>query len=189
MRYSSTATLHYHFLFWWVGFLLLIFSFKSCNNYWTNTRLICTQLKTYLMLHSHRGMKTDFHKFFQQNVNFWHVVKDSGYTYTSDKTLFCAFEDNFKQNGIFWCQRLPAVRVWTWPKYNKHHHDFKKLTMPLYRYVHTENILADGTMSRMPRKRDLGTGLGRVRFRFLTQTRLALLSSAQLFDVFFYRLG
>ena len=34
--------------------------------------------------------------------------------------------------------------------------------MPLYRYVHRENILADGTMSRMPRKRDLGTGLGRV---------------------------
>ena len=61
--------------------------------------------------------------------------------------------------------------------------------MPLYRYVHRENILADGTMSRMPRKRDLGTGLGRVRracsVRFLTQSRLALLSSAQLFDVFF----
>ena len=38
--------------------------------------------------------------------------------------------------------------------------------MPLYRYVHRENILADGTMSRMLRKRDLGTGLGRVRFVF-----------------------
>ena len=58
--------------------------------------------------------------------------------------------------------------------------------MLLYRYIHRENILADGTMSRMPRKRDLGTGLGRVRF---VLTRLALLSSAQLFDVFFYRLG
>ena len=41
-------------------------------------------------------------------------------------------------------------------------------------------------MSRMPRKRDMGTGLGRVRFVLLTQTRLALLSSAQLFDVFFF---
>ena len=61
--------------------------------------------------------------------------------------------------------------------------------MPLYRYIHRENVLVDGTMSRMPRKRDLGTGFGRVRFVFLTQTRLALLSSAQLFDVFFYRLG
>ena len=30
-----------------------------------------------------------------------------------DKTLFCAFEDNFKQNGVFWRQHLPAVRVWT----------------------------------------------------------------------------
>ena len=39
----------------------------------------------------------------------------------------------------------------------------KKTTMPLYRYVHRENILA---MSRMPRKGDLGTGLGRVRFVF-----------------------
>ena len=38
--------------------------------------------------------------------------------------------------------------------------------MPLYRYVHRKNILADGTMSRMPRKRDLGTRLGRVRFVF-----------------------
>ena len=28
-----------------------------------------------------------------------------------DKTLFCAFEDNFKQNGVFWHQPLPAVRV------------------------------------------------------------------------------
>ena len=28
-----------------------------------------------------------------------------------DKTLFCAFEDNFKQNGIFWRQHLLAVRV------------------------------------------------------------------------------
>ena len=58
-----------------------------------------------------------------------------------DKTLFCACVDNFKQNGVFWrhcaCvdnfkqngvfwrQHLPAVRVWTWPKYNKHHHDLK----------------------------------------------------------------
>ena len=59
-----------------------------------------------------------------------------------DKTLFCACvdnfkqnggflrhcacADNFKQNGVFWRQHLPAVRVWTWPKYNKHHHDLKK---------------------------------------------------------------
>ena len=38
--------------------------------------------------------------------------------------------------------------------------------MLLYRYVHKENILANGTMSRMPRKGDLGTGLGRVQFLF-----------------------
>ena len=38
--------------------------------------------------------------------------------------------------------------------------------MPLYRYVHRENILADGTMSRMPKKGNLGTGLGRVWFVF-----------------------
>ena len=58
-----------------------------------------------------------------------------------DKTLLCAFVDNFKQNGVFWrrcaCvdnfkqngvfwrQHLRTVRVWTWPKYNKHHHDLK----------------------------------------------------------------
>ena len=30
-----------------------------------------------------------------------------------DKTLVCAFEDNFKQNGV-----LPAGRVRTWPEYN-----------------------------------------------------------------------
>ena len=58
-----------------------------------------------------------------------------------DKTLFCACVDNFKQKGGFWrhcaCadnfkqngvflrQHLPVVRVWTWPKYNKHHHDLK----------------------------------------------------------------
>ena len=28
-----------------------------------------------------------------------------------DKTLFCTFEDNFKQNGVFWRQHLPAGRV------------------------------------------------------------------------------
>ena len=43
--------------------------------------------------------------------------------------------------------------------------------MPLYRYEHRENILAGDTMSRMPRKRDLGTGLGCVRFGFLTRLR------------------
>ena len=59
-----------------------------------------------------------------------------------DKTLSCACVDNFKQNGGFWChcacadnfkqnvvfwrQHLPIVHVWTWPKYNKHHHDWKK---------------------------------------------------------------
>ena len=43
-----------------------------------------------------------------------------------DKTLFCAFEDNFKQNGVNnWRQLLLAVHVRTWPKYNKHHHDLK----------------------------------------------------------------
>ena len=52
-----------------------------------------------------------------------------------DKTLFCTFEDNVKQNGIFWRQHLPAVCIWTWPKYNKHHHDFKKPTMPLKPHV------------------------------------------------------
>ena len=29
------------------------------------------------------------------------------------------------RNGVFWCQHLQAIRVWTWPKYKKHHHDFK----------------------------------------------------------------
>ena len=48
---------------------------------------------------------------FTQNGVFWH---------------HCACADNFKQNGVFWRQHLPAVRVWTWPKYNKHHHDLKK---------------------------------------------------------------
>ena len=56
--------------------------------------------------------------------------------------------------------------------------------MPLYRYVHRENILADGTISRMPRKR-FGDWVRSCSVHFLTQTRLALLSSAQLFDVFF----
>ena len=33
------------------------------------------------------------------------------YLYFRIKTLFCAFEHNFKQNGIFWRQDLPGVRV------------------------------------------------------------------------------
>ena len=68
-------------------------------------------------------------------------IKDSGHLILQDKTLFCACVDNFKQNGgfwrhcacvdnfkqngVFWRQHLPVVRVWTWPKYNKHHHDLK----------------------------------------------------------------
>ena len=47
---------------------------------------------------------------FKQNGGFW---------------CHCACADNFKQNGGFWRQHLPIVRVWTWPKYNKHHHDWK----------------------------------------------------------------
>ena len=47
---------------------------------------------------------------FKQNGGFWR---------------HCACADNFKQNGVFWRQHLPIVRVWTWPKYNKHHHDLK----------------------------------------------------------------
>ena len=43
-----------------------------------------------------------------------------------DKTLICAFKDNFKQNGINSGQlKLLVVRILTWPKYNKHHHDLK----------------------------------------------------------------
>ena len=99
-----------------------------------------------------------------------------------DKTLFCACVDNFKQNGgfwrhcacannfkqngVFWRQHLPIVRVWTWPKYNKHHHDLKKQLCRFIDMYIRKFFLADGTMSRMPRKRDLGTGLGRVRFVF-----------------------
>ena len=45
--------------------------------------------------------------------------------------------------------------------------------MPLYRYVHRENILADGTMSRMPRKKRFGDRVGSCSVRFLTQMRLA----------------
>ena len=68
------------------------------------------------------------------------------YNIRKDKTLFCACVDNFKQNGVFWChcacadnfkqngvfwsQHLPTVRVWTWPKYNKHHHDLKNQLYP-----------------------------------------------------------
>ena len=48
---------------------------------------------------------------FKQNGGFWR---------------HCACADNFKQNGVFLRQHLPVVRVWTWPKYNKHHHDLKK---------------------------------------------------------------
>ena len=47
---------------------------------------------------------------FKQNGGFW---------------CHCACADNLKQNGVFWRQHLPIVRVWTWPKYNKHHHDWK----------------------------------------------------------------
>ena len=54
---------------------------------------------------------------FKQNGGFWR---------------HCACADNFKQNGVFWRQHLPIVRVWTWPKYNKHHHDLKK---QLCRYI------------------------------------------------------
>ena len=47
---------------------------------------------------------------FKQNGSFWR---------------HCACADNFKQNGVFWRQHLPVVRLWTWSKYNKHHHDLK----------------------------------------------------------------
>ena len=59
---------------------------------------------------------------FKQNGGFW---------------CHCACADNFKQNGVFWRQHLPVVRVWTWPKYNKHHHDWKNQLCGLYRYVCT----------------------------------------------------
>ena len=141
---------------------------------------------------------------FDASVKHWIMPRILDILILQDKTLFCACVDNFKQNGVFWrhcaCvdnfkrngvfwrQHLPAVRVRTWPKYNKHHHDFKKPTMPLYRYVHRENILADGTMSRMPRKRDLGTRLGRVRFVFDSdETGFTVVCAA--FRCIFYRLG
>ena len=54
-----------------------------------------------------------------------------------DKTLVCAFEDNFKQNGVNSGQLLPDVRVPTWPKYNKHHHDLKNQLCRFIDYVYT----------------------------------------------------
>ena len=78
-------------------------------------------------------------KFTMMSLPTWSRILDI--LILQDKTLFCACVDNFKQNGIcwrhcacvdnfkqngvFWRQHLPAVRVWTWSKYNKHHHDLK----------------------------------------------------------------
>ena len=116
------------------------------------------------------------------------ISKDSG-SYTSilklqDKTLFCAFEDNFKQNGVFWRQHLPAVRIWTWPKYNKHHHDLKN---QLCRFIdmYIGKIFWQRHHVGNAQKKRFGDRVRSCSVRFLTQTRLALLSSAQLFDVFF----
>ena len=104
------------------------------------------------------------------------------YSIRNDKTLFCACVDNFKQNGVFWhhcaCvdkfeqngvfwrQRLPTVCVWTWPKYNKHHHDLKK---QICRFIdmYTGKIFWPTAPCRgCPEKEIWGTGLGRVRFVF-----------------------
>ena len=105
-----------------------------------------------------------------------------------DKTLFCACVDIFKENGVFWRQHLLAVRVWTWPKYNKHHHDLKN---QLCRFIdmYTGKIFWPTAPCRGCPKKEIWGQVRSCSVRFLTQTRLALLSSAQLFNVFFYRLG
>ena len=69
---------------------------------------------------------------------------------------------------------------------------FAKTTMPLFRYLHKKNILGDGTMSRVPRKRDNQQIRDRVRswsVRILSadETSFAVVCAA--FRCSFYRLG
>ena len=72
-----------------------------------------------------------------------------------DKTLFCACVDNLKQNGVFWRQQYR-------PSASEHGQNITNITMikknQLCRFIDMENILADGTMSRMPRKEIWGQG-------------------------------
>ena len=104
-----------------------------------------------------------------------------------DKTLFCTFENN--KMASFGVDIYP-------PSASEHGQNIANITMinkkQLCRFIHMyigKIFWPTAPCRGCPKKRDLGTGLGRVRFVFLTQTRLALLSSAQLFDIFFYRLG
>ena len=60
--------------------------------------------------------------------------------------------------------------------------------MPLYRYVEGKYFGRRHHVEDAQKKR-FGDRARSCSVRFLTQTRLALLSSAQLFDVYFYRLG
>ena len=69
---------------------------------------------------------------------------------------------------------------------------FEKLTMPLFRYLHKKNILGDGTMSRVPRKRDnqqIGDRVRSCSVRILSadETSFAVVCAA--FRCLFYRLG
>ena len=76
-------------------------------------------------------------------------------------------------------QILLIVRLRPWRKYNKHHHKLKTTTtMLLYEYVYKENILADGTILRVHRKRD-NQQLKRVLFVFWVKLVLLFLQSAE----------
>ena len=83
---------------------------------------------------------------FKQNGGFW---------------CHCACADNFKQNGVFWRQHLLIVRVWTWPKYNKHHHDWKNQLCRFIDMYIGKIFWPTAPCRGCPEKEIWGTGLGR----------------------------
>ena len=61
---------------------------------------------------------------------------------------------DFKQSAVTFCFNFsPHSSIRTWPRYTKHQHDFKnKVWRFLGKYI--RQILTDGTISRVFRKRD-----------------------------------
>ena len=84
-----------------------------------------------------------------------------------DKTLVCTFEDNSKQNGVNSGQLLTAIRVRTWPKYNKHHHDLKNQLCRLID-MYIRKIFGRRHHVEDAQKKRFGDRVGSCSVRFLT---------------------
>ena len=157
--------------FWWNDFFFQFLFAVSQILYWQNfaymyvnlqkcrtCKLVLLNLVTYMS--SNLVLTAMLLDRKHYNQGFW------TYNIRTDKTLVCACVDNFKQNGIFWHQHLPAVRIWTWPKYNKHHHDLKNQVCRLVDMYIGKIFWPTAPCRGCPEKENLGTGLGRVWFVF-----------------------